>query len=113
MTKDTLRDRIALFLWRDRNGYQPSTGRVVGELQNTSLLTRARLLIRFLKRVLAAHWRWLVTTLIALAALALSYDLHQAEAEKKMNAPPGELTLKCVEQAHGVLACRKTVQANH
>ncbi|MGV8869305.1 MAG: hypothetical protein ACOH2S_20490 [Janthinobacterium svalbardensis] len=95
-----LRDRIALLLWRDIDGYQPELGRQ-GDHHNVSLLTRCRQARRWFAQGWAANWKWWVTTIIATCAVAAAIVplyLNVAKPREQVDARGGELLLKCVEQ---------------
>lgn len=108
--KDGLRDRIALMLWRDRDGYDPATGRVT-KLDNVSLLTRLRIGCGRAVSWFAVHMGWLIPTLVAAAVtllaarMAIDHDIAKAKQEVKADA--GEILLKCRQDRQGVLTCRK------
>ncbi|PLY41192.1 hypothetical protein CSZ94_17350 [Janthinobacterium sp. ROICE36] len=95
-----LRDRIALLLWRDVDGYQPELGSQ-GDHHNVSLLTRCRQARSWLAQGWAANWKWWVTTTIATCAVAAAIVplyLNVAKPREQVDARSGELLLKCVEQ---------------
>lgn len=95
-----LRDRIALLLWRDVDGYQPELGSV-GNHHNVSLLTRYRHARSWFARGWAANWKWWITTIIATCAVAAAIVplyLNVAKTGEQVDGRSGELLLKCVEE---------------
>ena len=95
-----LRDRIALLLWRDVDGYQPELGSV-GNHHNVSLLTRCRQVRSWFARGWAVNWKWWVTTIIATCAVAAAIVplyLNVAKTGEQVDGRSGELLLKCVEE---------------
>lgn len=95
-----LRDKIALLLWRDVDGYQPEVGSV-GNHHNVSLLTRCRQARSWLSQGWAANWKWWITTIIATCAVAAAIVplyLNVTKPSEQVDARGGELLLKCVEE---------------
>ena len=95
-----LRDRIALLLWRDVDGYQPELGSA-GDHHNVSLLTRCRHARSWFARGWAANWKWWITTIIATCAVAAAIVplyLNVAKTGEQVDGRSGELLLKCVEE---------------
>lgn len=96
----SLFDRVALLLWRDRDGYEPELGRV-GDRHNVSVLTRLRSFKRWFVKAWGANWKWWVTTFIACAAVAATIAplyMNLPKPAEQMNAHAWELALRCVEQ---------------
>lgn len=102
-------DWLALYLWRDRGGYDPATGSMTEDYRR-SLRTRFRAW-----RYTHAGWfgrsaYWLVPTLIALAtAVAVGlfpYYLNPAKPDQQVQPDAGELLLRCTKEGDGVLRCR-------
>lgn len=109
---DTWRDKIALLLWRDRNGYDPTTG-TVGEQHNVSLRTRLRASRKRIVGALLNGPLWLgilAGGFTVLAALLPGY-VDRTKADQQVNAGAGELRLNCVQQADGILICRPVGRA--
>ncbi len=108
--RDSAWDRLALLLWRDRDGYDEAT-QTVTEMNNISLRTRFRDWRRVAWRGVKADRSWIVPMLVGVgAALAttwatLNYD--RIKTEKQMKADAGEILLKCRQDRDGVYACRK------
>lgn len=114
--RDNWWDKIALYLWRDRGGYDPATGGM-SEDYNRSLRSRFR------------HWRylrrgtiercapWLVPALIgsgaAIGAVFLSNHLDRPKAGEQVKIDPGELLLKCSKEGGDVLRCRPVLNGQH
>ena len=95
-----LRDKIALLLWRDVDGYQPELGSVSNH-RNVSLLTRFRQARRWFAEGWAANWKWWVTTIIATCAVAAAIAplyLNVTKPSEQVDARGGELLLQCVEE---------------
>lgn len=109
-----LRDRIALLLWRDVDGYQPELGSV-GNHHNVSLLTRLRQARSWFSQGWAINWKWWVTTIIAtcaVAAVIVPLYLNVAESRKQVDARGGELLLKCVEERKCIIRIEPIPQRN-
>lgn len=108
--KDTFFDRIALLLWRDRDGYDTTTG-TMGEQHNISMRTRLRA-VRYRVVPLLLNGRlWLAFIGGGFAVLAAVIPLYVASTKpaEQVNANTGELRLNCVEQGNGILMCRRAV----
>jgi hypothetical protein len=98
---DSFRDRIALLLWRDRDGYDPATG-CVGDSQNISLRTRFRQFKSWFCKGLRNHWRFWITTTVAICALIAAIAplyLNIAKPAQKMDASTKELLRECLKQS--------------
>lgn len=108
--RDSLGDRIALFLWRDRCGYDPATGEVTKQ-HNVSALTRIRGGLSGLRKFVWTDRSWLVPTILSIAAAfattwaTINYD--RVKTQQQMKADAGEILLKCRQDRNGVYACRK------
>ncbi len=103
----TIRDRIADLLWRDRDGYDPTTGQV-GDQRNVSALGWLRTKRHSAGGKLRKAGPWLIPTAVSTAtavAVPLYLDHRATEAGQQVNANTGELRLKCVQQPDGILAC--------
>lgn len=110
-----LRDKIALLLWRDVDGYQPELGSV-GDHHNVSLLTRCRQVRSWFARGWAINWKWWVTTIIATCAVAAAIVplyLNVAKPTEQVNARGGELLLKCVEERKCIIRIEPVPQRNN
>ncbi len=95
-----LRDKIALLLWRDVDGYQVELG-CVGDHHNVSLLTRCRHARGWIADGWIANWKWWVTTIIATCAVAAAIAplyLNVAKTSEQVDGRGGELLLQCVEE---------------
>lgn len=109
-----LRDRIALLLWRDVDGYQPELGSA-GDHHNVSLLTRYRHARSWFARGWAANWKWWVTTIIATCAVAAAIVplyLNVAKPSEQVDARGGELLLKCVKERKCIIRIEPIAQRN-
>lgn len=109
-----LRNRIALLLWRDVDGYQPELGSV-GNHHNVSLLTRFRQARTWFSQGWAINWKWWVTTIIATCAVAAAIVplyLNVTESRKQVDARGGELLLKCVEERKCIIRIEPIPQRN-
>lgn len=106
--KDTFFDRIALLLWRDRDGYDPATG-TVGEKNNISMRTKLRAIRYRVVRLLSNGGLWIAFIGGGFAVLAALIPLYVGVSKpaEQVNPGVGELRLNCVEQRDGVLMCRK------
>lgn len=104
---DTWRDKIALLLWRDRDGYDPATG-TVGEQHNVSMRTRLRASRKRMASALLNGPLWLGILAGAFAVLAalLPGYVDRTKADQQVNAGAGELRLNCIQQTDGILICR-------
>lgn len=101
----TIRDRIALLLWRDIDGYDPATGSV-GNDRNISLFTRCRQAKRWLVAGWIANWKWWVTTIIATCAVAATIVplyLNLSKPAEQVDADAWKLALRCVEQGKCII----------
>lgn len=109
-----LRNRIALLLWRDVDGYQPELGSV-GNHHNVSLLTRFRQARTWFSQGWAINWKWWVTTIIATCAVVAAIVplyLNVTESRKQVDARGGELLLKCVEERKCIIRIEPIPQRN-
>lgn len=107
MVNDTWRDKIALFLWRDRDGYDPTTG-TLSEDHNVSMWTRCRPVRARLVGFILNGNLWLgfmAGGFTVLAALLPGY-MDRAKTSEQVNANAGEVRLNCIQQLDGVLLCR-------
>jgi hypothetical protein len=105
----TILDRIALLLWRDRGEYEPATGGMSAD-HNVSLWTRSKptrlRLIGFLLN--GSLWLGIMAGGFAVGAALLPVYLNGiAKPNEQVNPVAGEFLLKCVQEANGVLSCRK------
>jgi hypothetical protein len=104
---DTWRDKIALFLWRDRYSYDPSTG-TVGDDNNVSLWTSSRTVRERLVGLVLNGNLWLgfmAGGFAVLAALLPGY-VDRPKPSEQVNSNAGELRLNCIQQPDGILICR-------
>ena len=109
-----LRDRIALLLWRDVDGYQPELG-CNGDHHNVSLLTRCRHARGWLAKGWIANWKWWVTTIIATCAVAAAIVplyLNVAKSGEQVDGRGGELLLKCVEERKCIIRIEPIPERN-
>ncbi|MGE8454156.1 MAG: hypothetical protein ACN6OP_26825 [Pseudomonadales bacterium] len=97
-------NRFALWLWRDRGGYDVEAG-CMSEDYNRSLRTRFRSWRYENEGRLLRSAPWLITTVIALAAAIPAY-LDRAKADQQVQTYPGELLLRCTQEPDNVLRCR-------
>lgn len=106
-TRLKLFDRIALYLWRDRYDYDPTSG-CPGEQNNISLWTRLRPARKRLIAVLLNGQLWLafIGGMFALGAALLPAYLDRVKTDQQVNTNAGELLLRCVQEADHVLRCR-------
>jgi hypothetical protein len=110
-----LRDKIALLLWRDVDGYQPELGSV-GNDHNISLLTSCRHARSWLADGWITNWKWWVTTIIATCAVAAAIVplyLNVAKSGEQVDARGGELLLKCVEERKCIIRIEPIPQRNN
>jgi hypothetical protein len=110
MSEDTWRDKIALFLWRDRNEYDPSYGTVThNHLSLKGRIVKARKALAEWERDRQAWFAPLVITSgIALVVLFFPYlrgYLGLPETREQMDSHAGELLLRCTQEANQILRC--------
>lgn len=108
--RDSLWTRIALALWRDRGGYDPSTGSMSQDY-NVSLLTKITTARRAAGLTIIRERSWLFPAILATGAslivcwAAIYYDV--IKTHKQVKADSGEILLKCRQDRQGVYVCRK------
>ena len=113
--KESLFDRIALWLWRDRHDYDPAIGGPSAK-HNVSLWTRWA---PKRKRLFGAIWNgqlWIAFIgggFAILAAILPMYLDARSKADQQVDTVPGELLLHCIKQPDGILTCRELVNRDN
>lgn len=106
------KDRIALYFWRDRGGYDVETSGLTQDY-NRSLLTRFR---QWRYDKLGRVWSavpWLVPALLGgiftLAGAVIPLYLNAAKTQEQVKLNTGELLLSCIQEPNNVFRCRPVV----
>jgi hypothetical protein len=110
--EDSLFDRFALFLWRDRGGYDPISQEPT-EDYNRSVKSKLSGGLYNLRLKLIKVIRWLgrqaVTVIVALGTVYFSHYLDSPRTNHQLNVNAGELVLHCTKEVDDVYRCRQVV----
>ena len=109
-------ERVALYLWRDRGGYQVGRGDMSDDY-NVSLRTRFRRWRRARRGSVIQALPWVVPTVVssavAVGTVFLTHHLDAGKSDQQVKPNAGELLLRCTKQGDGILRCVQAVEGQH